>query len=270
MSVNPFSNIPIHQIICKVQSDYKELGGQIHLARDASFYYNKWLSQIPTFRQHSFHNAVSIALWDVISNRFLIAIDERKILQYDTSLYTDENGVDFSLHNFHPDYIHAIHLINRCISECLTLYQHLPPDKMIANLDALYRIKDGSYIHILQQIVPVETDEAGHPFLFLSYVRNVTYLKKHPSASLVFTTPEENKIQQYNFATKRLDAIAPFTKQEKILLQLLSEGKQTRFIANELFISPHTVDTHRRNMLAKMSCIDSTALIAYCRMIGLI
>ena len=62
----------------------------------------------------------------------------------------------------------------------------------------------------------------------------------------------------------------PFTPQETKVLQLLSDGKQTKYIAQKLSASPHTIDTHRRNMLAKTSCVDSTALVAYCRMIGLL
>jgi DNA-binding CsgD family transcriptional regulator len=37
-----------------------------------------------------------------------------------------------------------------------------------------------------------------------------------------------------------------------------------------LFISSHTVDNHRRNMIAKTGAKDTTALIQICKMVGII
>ena len=222
-------------------------------------------------KQLSFHNSVCIALWDIVSNRFLFAIDEKKITGYDLSLYTADNGVDFSLANFHPEHIHALHLMNQCINECIQTHRHdTQTDKMIANIDASYRLADGSYTHILQQIVPVETDKNGNPFLFLSYVRDISHLKKHMSASLVFTTPTVVKHWNYNADKREMEPVMLPTAQEKRVLQLLSEGKQSRYIATELSLSHHTVDTHRRRLLAKTNCIDTTALSTYFQLIGLL
>lgn len=56
---------------------------------------------------------------------------------------------------------------------------------------------------------------------------------------------------------------------EPRVLHTLGEGKNTKQIAEELHLSPHTVDTHRRKLLAKTNCVDTTALVTYCRMVGL-
>ena len=61
-----------------------------------------------------------------------------------------------------------------------------------------------------------------------------------------------------------------YLTQEKKILALLAEGKQSKEIADELFISSHTIDTHRRNLLKKTNCIDTTALITFAKMTGLI
>lgn len=263
------NTVHISNTIEKVKNHWKELKENIQFDNSASCY-DKWLSQIPTFMRHSYHNDVCILLWDIISNRFLIAIDERKITGYDMSKYTDVNGVDFSLANFHSEHIHALNLINHCMSEWFARHRDAPADTVIANLDALYRIKSGNYIHILQQIVPVEKDESGNAFLYLSYGHDITHLKKKPSASCVLVAPNETRFCQYSVETKRIEIIAPFSMQETKVLQLLSDGKQTKYMAQKLSLSPHTVDTHRRNLLAKTSCVDSTALVAYCRMVGLL
>ncbi|WP_316734980.1 response regulator transcription factor [Pedobacter aquatilis] len=52
-----------------------------------------------------------------------------------------------------------------------------------------------------------------------------------------------------------------FTKREKQILQLIAQGKTTANIAEELFLSPLTVETHRRNMMQKLDVKNSIELI---------
>jgi DNA-binding NarL/FixJ family response regulator len=52
------------------------------------------------------------------------------------------------------------------------------------------------------------------------------------------------------------------TKREKEILKLVAEGKTSSLIADELFLSPLTVDTHRKNLLQKFQAKNSTELIS--------
>lgn len=270
MSGKPYTNVLIHQTIRKLQQYWVELREQIHAPDNASEIEAKWLAQEPYFKQLSFHNSVAIVIWNIVTNRFILAVDERNIMKHDLDLFVQEKGVELSLQNFYPDHIHAIQLINQCINTHLLEHKHLPSDKLIGNINALYKNGQGDYIQLLQQIVPVEKDEHGYPILYLSYVRDITHLKKYDTAAFVFTSPEGNKFYKYNVNNRMLEPVMPFTAQERRVIELLSEGKQTRQIAELLSLSPHTIDTHRRNMLAKTSCLDTTALIVYCQLIGII
>ena len=51
------------------------------------------------------------------------------------------------------------------------------------------------------------------------------------------------------------------TRRETEILQLLSEGLTTEKIAEQLFISTHTVDTHRKNLLEKLGVNNTPMLI---------
>ncbi|WP_126653893.1 response regulator transcription factor [Chryseobacterium aureum] len=51
------------------------------------------------------------------------------------------------------------------------------------------------------------------------------------------------------------------TKREKQILQMVAQGKTSNMIAEELFLSPLTVDTHRKNLLQKFQARNSTELI---------
>ena len=50
---------------------------------------------------------------------------------------------------------------------------------------------------------------------------------------------------------------------ENDILYLIAQGKTSQDIANELFISKATVDTHRRNMTRKLALSGSNALLQY-------
>ena len=55
--------------------------------------------------------------------------------------------------------------------------------------------------------------------------------------------------------------IPRLTKREKQILQLVAQGKTSMMIADELFLSPLTVDTHRKNLIQKFQAKNSTELI---------
>lgn len=51
------------------------------------------------------------------------------------------------------------------------------------------------------------------------------------------------------------------SRREKEVLQLIADGMTNNQIAKQLFISLHTVDTHRKNLLAKFNVNNTAALI---------
>ncbi|GAA4161510.1 response regulator transcription factor [Chryseobacterium ginsenosidimutans] len=52
------------------------------------------------------------------------------------------------------------------------------------------------------------------------------------------------------------------TRREKQILSLLAQGKTSQNIAQELFLSPLTVDTHRRNLIQKFEVKNVAEMIA--------
>ena len=62
----------------------------------------------------------------------------------------------------------------------------------------------------------------------------------------------------------------PFSKREVEVLRLLNEELTTQEIADRLFISFHTVESHRKNMLMKAGVKNTAGLIRYGINTGLI
>lgn len=53
------------------------------------------------------------------------------------------------------------------------------------------------------------------------------------------------------------------TKRQNQILELIGEGLSTKEIADKLFISEHTVSTHRKNMMEKLDIKGRDALLSY-------
>jgi DNA-binding CsgD family transcriptional regulator len=227
----------------------------------------KWLGEIQFLNHLSDQTGVTIFLWDVLHSRFIYAVDPKKLLG-DLIEIVSETGIDFTTSNIHPDYLHGGLLLNQKAIEYSI--KHFPiSNKMSLSFDYLYRNNEGVYFQLLQQSVPVERNKEGYPLLFLSYVHDISHLKKTETANLIITTPEETQIWNYSFDKNCLERTTDLSSQEKKILQLLGQGKHTKQISEIEHCSPHTIDTHRRNILKKINCVDTTAAISYARMVGL-
>lgn len=56
-------------------------------------------------------------------------------------------------------------------------------------------------------------------------------------------------------------SLPELTKREKEVLQYISQGLTNNQIAEKLFVSPSTVDTHRKNMITKLGVSNTASLI---------
>ncbi len=60
------------------------------------------------------------------------------------------------------------------------------------------------------------------------------------------------------------------SEREMEVLMLITQGRNTKYIADKLFLSTHTVYTHRKNILKKLSCKSAAELINYAYTQGLV
>lgn len=57
------------------------------------------------------------------------------------------------------------------------------------------------------------------------------------------------------------DVQPTLTRREKEILQMIAEGMTNNQIAEKLYVSPYTVDTHRKNLLSKFEVVNTALLI---------
>lgn len=174
----------------------------------------------------------------------------------------EEFKIDFLLENIHPDDL--VYFIN--FENTVTkFFTNLPPDKVLKyKVRYDYRIKkiDGTYIRILQQVVTIQSDENGAVIRVLGVHTDISHLKQNNGSTLSFIGFDgEPSYFDVEINTIFKPSKEVFTKREKQILKLISEGKSSAEIARTLCISKFTVDGHRKNLLKKSSSNNISELI---------
>ncbi len=233
-------------------------------------YQHRWLKKMEFLSGIAASTHAATLLHDVSINRFLYFSDRARVLgNYHPGDFTSEVGVDVSFSNIPVIQRNAALLIQLKVFSYGIENPHTCLNNIIGNMTFQYKKKGGGFFQMLQKTMAVETNAEGLPVLYLRHLYDISHLI-HPSVGLIINTPDENIIWTYNSLNKSLDKVNLLSSQEKKVLGFLAEGRCSKEIADLLFISSHTIDTHRRNLLRKTHCIDTTALVTYAKMTGLI
>ncbi|MBN2730350.1 MAG: DNA-binding response regulator [Bacteroidales bacterium] len=144
--------------------------------------------------------------------------------------------------------------------EALTAFQKLQPDIIISDV-YLKGIKTG--VHFAQEVNKI----CPTPIIFITAFSNDTILNQISELNNIsyLTKPfTDSQLQAcLNIANKRCKATKPLlklSKREIIIVKHLAKGKSSKEIADIEFISFHTVETHRKNIMQKLN-IKTTAEI---------
>jgi DNA-binding CsgD family transcriptional regulator len=144
----------------------------------------------------------------------------------------------------------------------------IPPDerknfKFIAD----YRMldNDGKYRRVIEQQMALELDSYGNLWLALS---------------VLDFSPESNLNAPYNcralnFHTGEwyylpVKSDIALSKREKEILGLIARGNISKQIADQLFISVNTVNTHRQRIIDKLGVSNTTEAISYASELGIL
>lgn len=92
------------------------------------------------------------------------------------------------------------------------------------------------------------------------------FFSKRVSEIMVESFVKRGEKQQQEISTEEI----PLTKREKEILTLVAEGMTNQQIADKLFISHRTVDTHRTNIMQKLDIHDVVSLVRYAIKHGLV
>lgn len=113
---------------------------------------------------------------------------------------------------------------------------------------------------IIKELIELGVDayilkDAGKDEL-LSAINNVINNKKHFDEDV-----KDSFLEQYS--ARKIDTKIELTPREKEILKLICESYTTKQIAEALFISANTVESHRKNLLAKTGSKNSIGLVKF-------
>lgn len=125
-------------------------------------------------------------------------------------------------------------------------------DKYKIQYDFRVMNAQGNYVRILHQAVLIHFDENKNFYRSLALHTDISHIKKSGTPCLSFIGIDgEPSFIDVKAPSVFKNATDIFTKREKEVLKLVVAGKTSEEIAEELFISLHTVNTHRKNILSK-------------------
>jgi DNA-binding CsgD family transcriptional regulator len=136
-----------------------------------------------------------------------------------------------------------------------------------------YRINhlNGHTIKILRQTRFVKIDKYGNPLIILGICQDISPFKTDDHIVLQMRGYDEvkkEKIQKETvFYPANIDI--QLSERELEILNCIYKGLNIEGITEKLFISAHTVQSHRKNMLAKNDCHTMPELIYKARKQGL-
>jgi DNA-binding CsgD family transcriptional regulator len=186
----------------------------------------------------------------------------------------DEIDASFLMDKIHPDDMPwFLNFENKvgCFFRELTIDQ-VPNYKV--SYDYRIRKLNGEYIRILQQVLVIDFDTDGIIIRTLGVHTDISNIKP-PSAganSKLSFIGLNGQPSYYDVNVEELFKISKtqVTKREKEILYYLLNGSSSSEIADCLFISKLTVDTHRKNLLLKMEVANTAELVSKSIKLGLI
>lgn len=133
-----------------------------------------------------------------------------------------------------------------------------------------YRIIDyfGQIKTIQRYTYPLKVCKNGEPDLYLNLSTDITPENKNKDIKvLIYDFRNQSTIY---YASKNSEYRHILSSREKDILSGLAKGKTSDMIGDELCISKHTVDVHRRRILEKTGSKNTAGLIAYAYENGII
>ncbi len=212
----------------------------------------------------------------------LMCIGPHFIYIFDCSIskfhYLSENVVNIL--GYHPDYLLAksmvflkeilhpedLQVVFESTKKSWEFVKSVPEvQRKSFKISCDFRVKkaDGQYIRLLQQNAVVNLDKKGNILYVLGVCTDISHWHKDNQITLSIVGPQEEQTFYCTSPGKKFEHKNLLSKREKQILRLLAEGYCSREISDQLSISRHTVNVHRRNMLDKLNLHNTISLIKF-------
>jgi len=165
--------------------------------------------------------------------------------------------------SYHPDDFPALQ--SKVFPAYLKCFSSLSPeDQLRMILQYNYRVRHirGHYMQIHQKNIPL-TVERGKVILGMAICTDVSAYKKDNNIYFRNTVVRDSgeKIELENNMNDIVTSV--LTPREVEILSLTASGFSEKQIADQLFLSIHTIKTHRKNMVKKAGVKNAAELVRF-------
>lgn len=137
-----------------------------------------------------------------------------------------------------------------------------------------FKTADNSYQLFQHQALILTTDEDGGFSKSLNIHTNINHLTDVNNFKATVMSIDEDQPSFFTLdvlkSEEQYNENNLFSKREKEVINLLAKGLSTEDIAATLYLSANTIATHRKNILNKADCKNTTELIVKCIREGLL
>lgn len=170
-----------------------------------------------------------------------------------------------------PDLMEKIHPDDRSYfisfeQQALNFMENIPTDKIGSyKVQYDFRIRNayGNYRQILHQCIVIDYKDSRNLLRSFCIHSDISHIKQGGAPSLSFLGMN-GEPSYYNVEPGK-DVNAPskelFTQREREILRSIVEGCSSKQIASDMFLSIHTVHTHRKNLMRKSKCRSLADLV---------
>lgn len=174
---------------------------------------------------------------------------------------------EFLLENYHPEDIeHVVSIVKGTISHCVST----PFACKDSILQMTYAIKksDGAYTKVLSQSKVYKMNSEGIPSHIFVKLTDIGSLDTQPFVNWSFISNSVHPNEHKRHVCKAYRDF--FSKRELDVILEMKNGLTNKMIAHKLFISEHTVATHRKNIFKKSNRHSTDELVVFCKRKGII
>ncbi|RAJ83165.1 regulatory LuxR family protein [Chitinophaga dinghuensis] len=191
-------------------------------------------------------------------------------IQYATGLDKEElyaGGIKYFLSKVHQEDIQVwLIALADLMTFCMTQIRESERKKMSFQYNYRLQIRPDKVVNVVENQIPLVLDDSGKPIIGLGHFtvyEDGLFQPIKAYARILNDNEEYETIYYKNYGVQHL--LGGLSNREQDILRLLALRKTSKEIGESLFISPHTVDTHRRKILHKLNLSSTSDIIVYCR-----
>jgi len=189
----------------------------------------------------------------------------RSILGYHPYFSTDIFGLVFQLNESVTDGEKSIIRSMREKALEYFLFYKKSGELKSLNFSFEYKVKRvrGDYAWLLHQMTIVSTAFDGTPQISSNIITDITAQKRDDKVCFTISKMDKDMLHTpiHIITESSLNNASGLSDRELEILELLRLGKSSNEISETLFISAHTVNTHRKNMLKKAGAKNTAELL---------